>query len=140
MMAGTPWRMMVLVTGCTRICALSGTCLIQTTTCMGAPALRRIAGGQSTAQGVEADVATLGVLEDLEDFFLRGSRAYEVLIGSDQQLPADLQLRSRFQPGDIGLAATQILVEAFEDMQAVDTQDGGIVRNDQVLEEFLGCR
>jgi hypothetical protein len=35
MIVGTPWRMMVLVTGCTRICALSGTCLMQTTICMG---------------------------------------------------------------------------------------------------------
>src|SRR5512139_3530897 len=34
MMAGTPARMMVLVTGCTRIWALSGTCLMQTTMCM----------------------------------------------------------------------------------------------------------
>src|SRR3569832_818385 len=33
-MVGTPWRMMVLVTGCTRICAESGTCLMQTTMCM----------------------------------------------------------------------------------------------------------
>src|SRR5450631_2643886 len=31
---GTPWRMMVFVTGCTRICALSGTCLRQTTICI----------------------------------------------------------------------------------------------------------
>src|SRR6266568_446219 len=34
MMVGTPCRMMVLVTGCTRICAESGTCLIQTTKCI----------------------------------------------------------------------------------------------------------
>src|SRR5512139_1618560 len=34
MMAGTPARMMVLVTGCTRTWALSGTCLMQTTMCM----------------------------------------------------------------------------------------------------------
>src|SRR6185369_10793728 len=39
MIAGTPWRMIVLVTGCTRICAESGTCLIQTTLCMAAPVL-----------------------------------------------------------------------------------------------------
>src|SRR3974390_2469260 len=38
MMVGTPWRMMVLVTGWTRICAESGTCLMQTTMCM--PLLR----------------------------------------------------------------------------------------------------
>src|SRR5664280_1613595 len=38
MIVGTPWRMMVLVTGCTRICAESGTCLMQTTMCM--PLLR----------------------------------------------------------------------------------------------------
>jgi hypothetical protein len=30
MMVGTPCRMIVFVTGCTRICALSGTCLMQT--------------------------------------------------------------------------------------------------------------
>ncbi len=35
MMVGTPWRMIVLVTGWTRIWALSGTCLMQTTQCMG---------------------------------------------------------------------------------------------------------
>src|SRR6266568_7557477 len=34
MIVGTPWRMIVLVTGWTRIWALSGTCLIQTTICM----------------------------------------------------------------------------------------------------------
>jgi hypothetical protein len=34
MIVGTPWRMIVLVTGCTRICAESGTCLMQTTKCM----------------------------------------------------------------------------------------------------------
>ena len=34
MIVGTPCRMIVLVTGWTRICAESGTCLMQTTICI----------------------------------------------------------------------------------------------------------
>ena len=40
MIVGTPCRMIVLVTGWTRIWAESGTCLMQTTKCMRASATK----------------------------------------------------------------------------------------------------
>ena len=55
MMVGTPWRMIVLVTGWTRICAESGTCLMQTTMCMRALRLAAIKG--MTASVVPNEIA-----------------------------------------------------------------------------------
>src|SRR5450830_1581481 len=119
-MAGTPWRMMVLVTGWTRICAESGTCLIQTTMCMACLSLGLCGGarGHGCAQPVQRDMLrALGVLKHLEHLLLRRRRVHEVGIGLGQQIPVHREQLHLVAGGRGGLLP-DVLEKALQDVQA----------------------
>src|SRR6266536_590479 len=135
--AGTPWRMIVLVTGCTRICALSGPCLMQTTMCMTLLEPRFALGWQAHAQGIDGDMAAFRVLEYLEHFLGRRRGTHEIVVGTGEQWPHALVGFGFVGAGEL-LRAVQVLIEALQDVQAIHVDHALLVRNCEKLQELFG--
>src|SRR5450631_2733249 len=134
---GTPWRMMVFVTGCTRICALSGTCLRQTTICILVLIMLTLAIRRGRKLNQRCRGRLHRVFEHFKYALFEGSRLDEVAVCA-------LEMRSAQRARGLlvgfrqrALVFAQIVAHPFEDVQPHDVEHRRIVSDVQEGEEIL---